>query len=71
MLFPNMSELATLPECIIKAVPNTENLKRMLLQPNRFPLAGIEHYFTAYEDHNHKFCKFCGYEEDNLNHIKK
>ena len=68
-----MSETSALilPECIVNAVPNKDYLKHLLLQQNPFPLAGIEHYFTPYEDNNHKYCKFCGYGENNINHVNK
>ena len=64
-----MSETYSITECIVNVVRNTNYLKHMLVQSNPFPLMGIEHYFTPSD--NHKYCKFCSYKEENLNHIKK
>jgi hypothetical protein len=50
-------------------VSTTKYLKQMLKQSenNPFPLKGIEHCFV--KDNKKEYCTYCGYKEDNLNHI--
>ena len=60
-------------ETIIKhfrpIVSTQKYLKQMLEQSknNPFPLKGIEHCFV--KDDIKQYCKYCGYNEHNINHI--